>query len=107
MKLSSKIRSLLLWAMLTIIAVAYTGKILHTHSADYYDSLHTTKSAASNGMSDNCPICHFTLMLFFFNQSNAFTSFTVLISVIAVAKVIFRTAIAYNNSTLRAPPVLL
>ena len=58
MKLGVKIRNLWLWVMLTTVAVVYTGKALHTHSDSYYDSLRTTRSAASNGMSDDCPICH-------------------------------------------------
>ena len=68
MNISRKIQHLILWVMLAVVGVAYTGKALHTHSDSYYDSLRTTRSAASNGMSDDCPICHFNLLLFLFNH---------------------------------------
>lgn len=102
-----KIRNLVLWAMLAAIAITYTGKALHTHSADYYDSLRNTRSAASNGMSDDCPICHFNLLLFFISQSQALLSAIVLLTVITAVDVILRTVEPRVIKSLRAPPVLL
>ena len=93
--------------MLAAIAVAYTGKALHTHSDSYYNSLRNTRSAASNGMSDDCPICHFNLLLFFISQSQALLSAVVLLTVIAAVDVILRTVELRVTKSLRAPPVLL
>lgn len=93
--------------MLAVIAIAYTGKALHSHSDSYYDSLRNTRSAASNGMSDDCPICHFNLLLFFISQSQALLSAVVLLTVITAVDVILRTVEPRVINSLRAPPVLL
>lgn len=93
--------------MLAVIAIAYTGKALHTHSDSYYDSLRNTRSAASNGMSDDCPICHFNLLLFFISHSQALLSAVVLLTVITAVDVILRTVEPRDSLALRAPPVLL
>ena len=107
MNISNKIRHIVLWAMLTIVAVAYTGKALHTHSEDYYNSFRTTRSAASNGMSDDCPICHFTLLLFCIDNNPAFAFYTNLLTVIEDFCIILRSNPVVNFFSLRAPPVLL
>lgn len=107
MNISNKIRHIVLWVMLTIVAVAYTGKALHTHTDDYYDSFRTTRSAASNGMSDDCPICHFNLLLFWFDYDSLFAFFTDLLTVIEDFCTILRSNPAINFFSLRAPPVLL
>ena len=107
MKLGVKIRNLWLWVMLTTVAVAYTGKALHSHSDGYYDSLRTTRSAASNGMSDDCPICHFNLLLFLFNHCHTFAFYAVLLTVFFAAQLILRTKECVRHFSLRAPPVLL
>lgn len=93
--------------MLAVIAIAYTGKALHSHSDSYYDSLRNTRSAASNGMSDDCPICHFNLLLFFISQSQALLSAVVLLTVITAVDIILRTVEPRVINSLRAPPVLL
>lgn len=93
--------------MLAVIAIAYTGKALHSHSDSYYDSLRNTRSAASNGMSDDCPICHFNLLLFFISQSQALLSAAVLLTVITAVDIILRTVEPRVINSLRAPPVLL
>lgn len=93
--------------MLAAVAVAYTGKALHTHTDSYYDSLRNTRSAASNGMSDDCPICHFTLLFFLATHNLIIVSVVVLLSVISVADVICRTVEQRDSLALRAPPVLL
>lgn len=93
--------------MLAVIAIAYTGKALHSHSDSYYDSLRNTRSAASNGMSDDCPICHFNLLLFFISHSQALLSAVVLLTVITAVDVILRTVEPRVINSLRAPPVLL
>ena len=93
--------------MLATVAVAYTGKALHTHTDSYYDSLRNTRSAASNGMSDDCPICHFNLLLFFISQSQALQTFVVLLYVLAAVAVIYHTVEQRDSLALRAPPVLL
>ena len=107
MNISNKIRHIVLWAMLTIVAVAYTGKALHTHTDDYYDSFRTTRSAASNGMSDDCPICHFNLLLFCIDNNSAFAFYTDLLTVIEDFCTILRSNPVVNFFSLRAPPVLL
>ena len=107
MNISNKIRHIVLWVMLTIIAVAYTGKALHTHSDSYYDALRTTKSAAANGMSNDCPICHFNLLLFYYAEQNIFTSFITLLTIFATAKVVTHTVESRLFFSLRAPPILL
>ena len=107
MKLSRQIRNLWLWVMLAAVVVAYTGKALHTHSEGYYDSLRTTRSAASNGMSDDCPICHFNLLLFIISQSQALLSAIVLLTVFSAVDVILRAVEPRVIYSLRAPPVLL
>ena len=107
MNISSKIRNIALWVMLTIVAVAYTGKSLHTHSDDYYDSFRATRSAATNGMSDDCPICHFNLLFFCFDYDSSFAFFTELLTVIEDFCTILRSNPAINFFSLRAPPVLL
>lgn len=101
------IQNFLLWLMLATVAVAYTGKALHTHTDSYYDSLRNTRSAASNGMSDDCPICHFNLLLFFISQSQALQTFVVLLYVLVAVAVIYHTVEQRNALSLRAPPVLL
>ena len=105
MNISNKIRHIVLWAMLTIVAVAYTGKALHTE--DYYNSFRTTRSAASNGMSDDCPICHFTLLLFCIDNNSTFAFYTDLLTVIEDFCTILRSNPVVNFFSLRAPPVLL
>ena len=107
MRANRYIQNFLLWLMLATVAVAYTGKALHTHTDSYYDSLRNTRSAASNGMSDDYPICHFNLLLFFISQSQALLSAVVLLTVIAAADVICRTVEHSDSLSLRAPPVLL
>lgn len=107
MKLSRQIRNLWLWVMLATVVVAYTGKALHTHSEGYYDSLRTTRSAASNGMSDDCPICHFNLLFFLFDSYQTFAFYTILLTIIAIAQPILRTKSVVRFFSLRAPPVLL
>ena len=107
MNISNKIRHIVLWAMLTIVAVAYTGKALHTHTEDYYNSFRTTRSAASNGMSNDCPICHFTLLLFCIDNNSAFAFYTDLLTVIEDFCTILRSNPVVNFFSLRAPPVLL
>ena len=93
--------------MLAAVTIAYTGKALHTHTDSYYNSLRNTRSAASNGMSDDCPICHFNLLLFIISQSHALQTFVVLLFVFAVAAVIYRTVEHRESPSLRAPPVQL
>ena len=107
MRISNKIRNFVLWAMLTVVAVAYTGKALHTHSESYYDALRTTSNATSNGMSDECPICHFNLLLFIFDNLQPFTFFTVLLTVIVCVAPIMRSSITVRHLSLRAPPAML
>lgn len=107
MNIGNKIRHIVLWAMLTIVAVAYTGKALHTHTEDYYNSFRATRSAASNGMSDDCPICHFNLLLFFLDHSSSFAFCTELLTVIEDFCTILRSNPVVNFFSLRAPPVLL
>lgn len=97
----------MLWVMLAAVAITYTGKALHTHSDSYYDALRTTKSAAANGMSNDCPICHFNLLLFYYAEQNIFTSFITLLTVFATAKVVTHTVESRLFFSLRAPPVLL
>lgn len=93
--------------MLAVVAVAYTGKALHTHTDSYYDSLRTTRSAASNGMSDDCPICHFNLLLFLSDNFVAFSFFTTLLTVIFTVQPIVCQRVAIRILSLRAPPVML
>lgn len=107
MRVNKYIQNLVLWLMLAVVSVAYTGKALHTHTDSYYDSLRNTRSAASNGMSDDCPICHFNLLLFFISQSQALLTAAVLLTVIAAVDVIYRTVERKYSLSLRAPPVLL
>ena len=107
MNISSKIRNIALWVMLTIVAVAYTGKSLHTHSDDYYDSFRATRSAATNGMSDDCPICHFNLIFFLFDISHIYAFYTELLTVIDSVETILRSNPVVAFFSLRAPPVLL
>lgn len=107
MKISRQIQHLILWVMLAAVTVAYTGKALHTHSESYYDSLRSTRSATSNGMSDDCPICHFNLLLFFFAQHSLYTFYTTLLTIIFAAQVIMRSKEVVGLFSNRAPPVLL
>ena len=107
MKVWRKLKNIALWIMLISISAAYTGKALHTHSGSYYDALMDTRNEASNGMSDNCPICHFTLLFFLATHNLIIVSVVVLLSVISVADVICRTVEHRDSLALRAPPVLL
>ena len=107
MKLGVKIRNLWLWVMLTTVAVVYTGKALHTHSESYYSSLRATKAAAANGMSDDYPICHFNLLLFITDSSQAILVGTVLLAVFISIQPIVRTNEEIRFFSLRAPPVVL
>ena len=107
MKQWNKIRNLWLWVMLTTVVVAYTGKALHTHTESYYDALRTTRSAASNGMSDDCPICHFNLLLYLFDSCQSITFYTVLLTVFYAVQPILRTKSVVRFFSLRAPPVSL
>ena len=107
MNISNKIRNIALWVMLTIVAVAYTGKALHTHSDDYYDSFRATRSAATNGMSDDCPICHFNLIFFLFDTSHIYAFYTELLTVIDSVETTLHSNPVVTFFSLRAPPVLL
>lgn len=107
MRVCKYIQNFVLGVMLAAIAVAYTGKALHTHSGSYYDALMDTRNEASNGMSDNCPICHFTLLFFLATHNLIIVSVVVLLSVISVTDVICRTVEQRDSLALRAPPVLL
>ena len=83
MNISNKIRHIVLWAMLTIVAVAYTGKALHTHTEDYYNSFRSTRS------------------------NSTFAFYTDLLIVIEDFCTILRSNPVVNFFSLRAPPVLL
>ena len=107
MNIGNKIKHLVLWVMLTTVAVAYTGKALHTHADDYYDALRSTRSAASNGMSDDCPICHFNLLFFITDSCQALFVGTVLLAVFFAVEPILRDKTVVRHFSLRAPPVLL
>lgn len=107
MNISRQIRHLILWVMLAAVVVAYTGKALHTHSESYYNSLRTTKTAAANGMSDDCPICHFNLLLFIIEHTQAVFVCTVLLAVFVTIQPIVRTNEEIRFFSLRAPPVAL
>ena len=107
MNLGNKIRNLWLWVMLTTVAIAYTGKALHTHTESYYDSLRTTRSASSNGMSDDCPICHFNLLLYLLDSCQSVIFYTVLLTVFCAVQPILRTKSVVRFFSLRAPPVSL
>jgi hypothetical protein len=107
MKIGNHIKQLILWVMLTAVAVAYTGKALHTHTESYYDSLRTTRSAAANGMSDNCPICHFNLLFFLFDNFQSFTFYTTLLTAIIVVQPVLHLQNVVRFFSLRAPPALL
>ena len=107
MKIGRQIKHIVLWVMLTTIAIAYTGKALHTHSDSYYDALRSTKSAASNGMSDDCPICHFTLVLFALGCQAVVGFYALLMMVFFAVEPLLRSKEIVVNSSLRAPPVVL
>ena len=107
MRFEKKIQNVILWVMLAVIAIAYTGKALHTHTDSYYDSLRTTRNAASNGMSDDCPICHFNLLFFIFEHQANFAFYTALLTIIIAFQPILRSKIVVRNTSLRAPPALL
>jgi len=107
MNISRQIRHLILWVMLAVVGVAYTGKALHTHSESYYNSLRTTKAAAANGMSDDCPICHFNLLLFIIEHTQAVFVCTILLAVFVTIQPIVRTNEEIRFFSLRAPPVAL
>ena len=107
MAFRKNIQKIVLWVMLAVIAIAYTGKALHTHTDNYYDTLRTTRNAASNGMSDDCPICHFNLLLFCFEHQANFAFYTALLTIIVAFQPILRSKIVVRNFALRAPPVLL
>ena len=93
--------------MLAAIAIAYTGKALHTHPDSYYDSLRNTRSAASNGMSDDCPICHFNLVLFVASSLVVTGFYALLMLVFFAVEPLLRSKEIVANSSLRAPPVVL
>ena len=93
--------------MLAIVAIAYTGKALHTHSDSYYDSLRTTKSAASNGMSDDCPICHFNLLLYTPSEIITVSFFSVLTVIFFAIEPTFHSKVITHILNLRGPPAVL
>lgn len=107
MKIGRQIKHIVLWVMLATIAIAYTGKALHTHADSYYDALRTTKSAASNGMSDDCPICHFNLVLFVASSLVVTGFYALLMLVFFAVEPLFRSKDVAHNLSLRAPPVVL
>lgn len=98
-------RQFVLWVMLTVVAVAYTGRALHTHDFHYYESLRTTQNAASNGMSDNCPICHFNIIFFTLGDGHAFAFYIVLLTVLFAVQPLLRSVECVKHYSLRAPPV--
>ena len=97
----------MLWVMLIVVGVAYTGKALHTHTDEYYNTLRATKTAAANGMSDDCPICHFNLLLFIVDNCQAIFVGIVLLTVFVTAQTILRKSEVIRHFSLRAPPVML
>lgn len=103
--IGQNMRKFMLWVMLTTVAIAYTGKALHTHDKDYYQSLKTTQNAASNGMSDSCPICHFNLVFFSLGDSHAFAFYIVLLTVFFAVQPLMRSIECIKHYSLRAPPV--
>ena len=107
MKIGRHIKHIVLWVMLATVAVAYTGKALHTHADSYYDALRATKSAASNGMSDDCPICHFNLVLFAAGSQAVMGFYALLMLVFFAVVPLLRSKEIVANSSLRAPPVVL
>lgn len=107
MNISRKIQHLILWVMLAVVGVAYTGKALHTHSEVYYGALMKTESATPNGISDNCPICHFNLLLFIIEHTQAVFVCTILLAVFVTIQPIVRTNEEICFFSLRAPPVVL
>lgn len=107
MNISRKIQHLILWVMLAVVGVAYTGKALHTHSEGYYSTLRATKAAAANGMSDDCPICHFNLLLFITDSCQAILVGTILLAVFITIQPIICTKEEVTLFSLRAPPVAL
>lgn len=107
MNISRKIEQLVLWVMLIVVGVAYTGKALHTHTDEYYNTLRATKAAAANGMSDDCPICHFNLLLFIVDNCQAIFAGIVLLTVFVTAQTILRKSEVIRHFSLRAPPVML
>lgn len=107
MKIGRQIKHIVLWVMLATVAIAYTGKALHTHSDSYYDALRTTKSAASNGMSDDCPICHFNLVFFAISGQIVVGFYALLMLVFFAVEPLLRSKEIAHNLSLRAPPVVL
>ena len=107
MNISRKIEQLVLWVMLIVVGVAYTGKALHTHTDEYYNTLRATKASAANGMSDDCPICHFNLLLFIVDNCQAIFVGIVLLTVFVTAQTILRKSEVIRHFSLRAPPVML
>lgn len=107
MNISRQIRHLILWVMLAVVVVAYTGKALHTHSESYYNSLRTTKAAAANGMSDDCTICHFNLLLFIIDTCQTILFYTILLATFVTILPISYAKEQISFFSLRAPPVAL
>lgn len=93
--------------MLSVVAVAYTGKALHTHSESYYNSLRTTKAATSNGMSDDCPICHYNIIFFSLGTQQSFTFFVLVVTVLFAVATIEYSKSFCRFFSLRAPPAEL
>lgn len=107
MRLTRHIQNFALWVMLAVVAVAYAGKALHTHSAEYYNALRTARTATTNGMSDDCPICHFNLVLFVATAVAAVALVRTLVAVVYTSQTILREKYVRRYFLLRAPPVML
>lgn len=106
MYLSKKYRSQLLSLLVAIVVVAFLGKALHTHSNDYWQSLMQTEESADNGLSDNCPICHFNLFFYLSFDSATIALFATIIFTAFIPTVILRTKEVVRWASLRAPPAI-
>lgn len=94
---------------MTAVIVAFCGKALHTHSDAYWNSLLQTETSSADGVSltDNCPICHYSLS--FFDDIHAFAVQTAAMFFVCVflASVQLRAFRRIELPTLRGSPATL
>jgi len=107
MRSITKYRTALNLLFLAILAIAYTGKVFHHHSDEYYADFERT-ACTSNGQSsiaDDCRICHFSFYSCLYAATPIF-AFAVLLLVRYIGEPMSkRIEESHSHCSLRAPPV--
>lgn len=107
MRPTAKYNTALNLLFLAIIVVAYTGKVLHRHSDEYYADFERTECTASgkSSIADDCRICHFSFYSCLYAVTPIFVFAVVLFIRYIGVPAPKRIEKPHYRRSLRAPPV--